>query len=233
MLYVIVVYTVVIFALWTIPVVRLLIIPLKLFTVGWHELCHIVMAVLTGGSVERVSIDPDVGGATVVTGGRPTAILAAGYVGSTIFGGVFILAGFDTLAAKVLSFVLGIGLVAPLSLVRTKLTVLLTFLYEGLLIGFWFIDHAQPLRWYCLFVGVMNIFYVVWDVADDMYFRKVNQSDASQFAILYKRVGAHIWAILWILFELGVLIGFIFLGIVSFKITNQQMNEEAQVFLPT
>ena len=37
-----VVYTVVIFALWNIPGARVLINPLKLLTIGWHELSHIV-----------------------------------------------------------------------------------------------------------------------------------------------------------------------------------------------
>ena len=32
---------VVIFGFWNVPVVRNLINPLKLFTIGWHELCHI------------------------------------------------------------------------------------------------------------------------------------------------------------------------------------------------
>lgn len=36
-------------------------------------------------------------------------------------GGLFILAGWDTLVAKVMSFVLGIGLIMPLALVRDKL----------------------------------------------------------------------------------------------------------------
>lgn len=42
-------------------------------------------------------------------------------MGSSVFGGVFILAGFDSLVAKILSFVLGLGLVTPLVLVRDKL----------------------------------------------------------------------------------------------------------------
>ena len=37
-----VVYTVVIFGMWNIPGARTLINPLKLFTIGWHELCHII-----------------------------------------------------------------------------------------------------------------------------------------------------------------------------------------------
>ena len=69
----------------------------------------------------KVCIDPDMGGATIVAGGHPPSILAAGYVGSTIFGGLFIMAGFDTLVSKIMSFVIGIGLLAPLAVVRNKL----------------------------------------------------------------------------------------------------------------
>ncbi|CDO73276.1 hypothetical protein BN946_scf185008.g38 [Trametes cinnabarina] len=226
-LYVIVVYAVVIFAFWNIPGARTVINPLKLFTIGWHELCHISMAILTGGTVLKVCIDPDMGGATIVSGGHPTTILAAGYVGSTIFGGLFIMAGFDTLVSKIMSFVLGVGLIAPLALVRNKLTILLTVIYEGLLVGFWFIDHAQALRWYCLFIGVMNALYVVWDIADDKYFRKANDSDATQWSILYPRIPAHVWATLWIVFEIAVLTGFVLLGIAAFKRTPDQMAAEA------
>lgn len=119
-----------------------------------------IQAIMTGGTILKVTIDPHLGGATIVQGGHPPTILAAGYIGSTLFGGVFILAGWDTLVAKIVSFVLGIGLIIPLVLVRDKLlaflisesciashvcihrTILLTVFYEGLLVGFWFIDHG-------------------------------------------------------------------------------------------
>ena len=71
----------------------------------------------------RMSIDPIMGGFTIVQGGHPPSILCAGYIGSTLLGGLFLLGGFDTLAAKILSFVAGVGLIAPLSLVRDKLYV--------------------------------------------------------------------------------------------------------------
>ncbi|KAI0821554.1 peptidase M50B-like-domain-containing protein [Irpex lacteus] len=232
-LYVIVVFAVVIFAFWNIPGARVIINPLKLFTIGWHELCHIIAAILTGGSVVRVCIDPDLGGATNVEGGVPLIILSAGYIGSSLFGGVLIMAGFDTLVSKIMSFIIGIGLLCPLVQVRDKLTILLTLCYEGLLVGFWFIDHAQALRWYCLFLGVMNALYVVWDIADDKYFRKANDSDATQFWVLYPSIGAHIWALLWLIFELGVITGFVLVGIVCFKYDRDQMYAQAAEFLPT
>ncbi|KAK0188790.1 peptidase M50B-like-domain-containing protein [Armillaria mellea] len=232
-LYVMISMAVVIFGFWNVPGIRNCINPLKLFTIGWHELCHIIIAILTGGRILRITIDPHVGGATIVEGGRPAFILAAGYIGSTLFGGLFVLAGWDILVAKIMSFVLGIGMIMPLKLVRDKFTILLTILYEALLIGFWFIDHASALRWYCLFVGIMNIFYAVWDVADDRFFHKTNDSDATQFSILFPRIQPHIWATFWIFFEALVLAGVAVLGILVFKRTSTQMYDEAAKFLPT
>lgn len=232
-LYVIIVYAVVLFGLWTIPGARMMIIPLKLFAIGWHELCHAIFAIMTGGTITRMSIDPVLGGCTTVRDGHPASILCAGYVGSTLMGGLLILGGFDTLAAKILSFVAAVGLIAPLSLVRDKLTILLTIIYEGLLVGFWFIDHAQALRWYMLFLGMIHILYVIWDITDEKFFRKAHDSDCTQFSYLYKAVPAHVWAMFWIVFQLGSLIGFIFLGIAAFKLTPDQMNAEAAQFLPT
>ncbi|KAG5647821.1 hypothetical protein DXG03_007744 [Asterophora parasitica] len=120
-IYVILAMSVIIFGFWNVPVVRNIINPLKLFTIGLHEFCHIVAAVLTGGRILRITIDPHIGGATIVEGGRPTFILASGYIGSGLLGGLFVLAGYSTLVAKVMSFVLGIGLIMPLALVRDKL----------------------------------------------------------------------------------------------------------------
>lgn len=232
-LYVIIAMSVIIFGFWNVPVVRNLINPLKLFTIGWHELCHIIAAILTGGRILKITIDPHIGGATIVEGGSPWFTLTSGYIGSTLLGGAFLLAGWDTLIAKILSFVLGVGMIMPLALVRDKLTIVLTIGYEAMIVGFWFIDHGQALRWYCLFIGVMNILFVIWDVADDRFFHKTNDSDATQFSLLFPRIPAHVWAIFWIIFQLIALAGFCLLGIFAFKFSREEMNERAAIFLPT
>jgi hypothetical protein len=92
--------------------------------------------------VFSVTIDPNLGGCTRVQGGVPAAILSAGklplpkmhirqlffqrccslgYIGSTLLGAGLMLGGFDILAAKICSFVIGIGLIMPLVLVRDKM----------------------------------------------------------------------------------------------------------------
>ncbi|KAH8832636.1 peptidase M50B-like-domain-containing protein [Flagelloscypha sp. PMI_526] len=232
-LYVSLAMAVVIFGFWNVPVIRTLINPLKLFTIGFHELSHVIAAILSGGQILKITIDPYVGGATIVEGGIPGFILTSGYTGSTIVGACFLLAGWNILAAKIMSWVLAIGLLLPLVLVRDKITILLTFFYEALLIGFWFIDHGGGLRWYCLFMGVMNIFYAIWDVADDRYFQKTNDSDATQFALLYPGTTAHFWASIWITFQLAFFAGFAVLGIECLKLSHDAQVLEASKFLPT
>jgi len=124
----------------------------------------------------KITIDPHVGGATIVEGGHPGFVLSSGYIGSTLLGGAFVLAGWDTLVAKILSFVLGVGLVMPLVLVRDKLyvlllvdciqliltwtrrTIVLTLCYEGLLIGFWFIDHGWVICFLSSYILLQDLY---------------------------------------------------------------------------
>jgi hypothetical protein len=40
-----------------------------------------------------------------------------------------------------------------------------------------------------------------------------------------------VWAMFWIVFQLGSLIGFIFIGLAAFKLNLEQMNVEACEFL--
>ena len=41
------------------------------------------------------------------------------------------------------------------------------------------------------------------------------------------RVPAHVWAILWIMFEVAVLIGFVLIGIASFRYTPEELQAQA------
>ena len=80
-----------------------------------------------------------------------------------------------------------------------------------MLIAFWFIDHGKPLRYYILFVGTMSALYALYDIMDDLILRKVNESDASQFAKLCPGP-AQMWGLIWLLvaflfFTAGILSG--------------------------
>ena len=69
--------------LWDTPAVY----PLKVFVVLFHEISHAMIAVATGGTIERIVLDPDQGGACYCPGGNAFLTLSAGYLGSLAWGG--------------------------------------------------------------------------------------------------------------------------------------------------
>lgn len=121
-------------------------------------------------------------------GGMSAVTLPAGYLGSSIIGALLIFAGFDIVASKVASIVLGVCFLLTLWWARRDwLTIMTILLAVGLLVACWFIVHGEALRWVVvshalwltqevhvyrlanrftrqLFIGVMSALYSVWDI---------------------------------------------------------------------
>lgn len=81
--------TIITIVLWFIPYAEYLVYPVRLFVTFIHESSHALVAVLTGGSVQSLTIASDGSGLTYVApsglfGGVLTS--SAGYLGTTIFG---------------------------------------------------------------------------------------------------------------------------------------------------
>ena len=80
-------------------------------------------------------------------GGISAITLPAGYLGSSLIGALLIFCGFDIVASKVASIVLGVCFLLTLWWARRDwLTIGTVLAAVGLLIACWFIDHAEPLR---------------------------------------------------------------------------------------
>lgn len=91
--------------------------------------------------------------------------LPAGYLGSSIIGALLIFCGFNIVASKIASIVLGVCFLLTLWWARRDwLTIITVLLAVGLLIACWFIAHAEALRFVVLFIGVMSALYSVWDI---------------------------------------------------------------------
>ncbi|KAH9827936.1 Peptidase M50B-like [Teratosphaeria destructans] len=230
---IIAVYVVVIALLWNIPYVRYVLWPFKMLVIAFHEFGHAIAACCTGGRVESISLDPHEGGVTHMRGGISAITLPAGYLGSSIIGALLVFSGFDIVASKVASIVLGLCFLCCCWWGKKNWLTLLTILIAvGLLVGFWFIAHAEPLRWLVLFLGVMCSLYSVWDICDDLILRKVNSSDASQFA---KRYGgsSQCWGVVWSIISICFMAVGIIAGIAAFPETFAQQEKDSQDFLPT
>nr|XP_031863112.1 uncharacterized protein CI109_001590 [Kwoniella shandongensis]KAA5530184.1 hypothetical protein CI109_001590 [Kwoniella shandongensis] len=178
----------------TLPYLEELLYPFKLLTVGMHEMSHAIAGVLTCASVEQITLDPHEGGSTRMRGGIPAITLPAGYLGSSFIGACLIACGFDTDASKVACLVLAFFWILTLWWARRSWIAFATIaLMAALVIICWLVAHSVALRFLVLFIGVMSCFYAIWDIVDDTLARKVNTSDASEYANIIGCCGSRFW----------------------------------------
>jgi Zn-dependent protease with chaperone function len=82
-----------------------------------------------------------------MTGGISAFTLPAGYLGSSLIGALLIFCGFDIVASKVASLVLGGCFLLTLWWARRDwLTIVTVLLAVALLVACWFIEHGEALR---------------------------------------------------------------------------------------
>jgi hypothetical protein len=187
--------------LWDSPVVY----PFRLFVVLLHEVSHGIAAVATGGRIVSIGLTADEGGVCVTRGGSPFLILNAGYLGSLLWGALFLLLGRRRTAARsVVSLVGALTLLATLLYVRTWFG----FAY-GLVAGAALLLVAARLapaasELLLATLGATSALYAVWDVLSDVVLRHSGQSDAAALARL-TGVPALAWGVLWVALSMAVL----------------------------
>ncbi|KAL7416087.1 peptidase M50B-like-domain-containing protein [Mrakia frigida] len=225
-------YVILIFILWHVRFLSWIIYPFKLLTVGFHELSHALAGVLTCATIVSITLDPDEGGSTRMRGGVPAITLPAGYLGSSFIGGTLIACGFDINASKVACLVLGVFFLLTLYWARRSWSSWLTILFMCALIAIcWIFAHSLPLRFFVLFLGVMSCFYSVWDIVDDTIARKINTSDASEFAQLCGCCPSKVWGFVWLVISLIFFAAGLLVGIAAFKDDFAQQNAKSENFL--
>ncbi|OTA89060.1 hypothetical protein M434DRAFT_398782 [Hypoxylon sp. CO27-5] len=226
-------YVVIIAILWNVPYVRWSLWPFKMLVIAFHEFGHAITACCTGGRVKSISLDPREGGVTHMVGGKSAITLPAGYLGSSLIGALLIFCGFDIVASKIASLVLGVCFLLTLWWgKRDWLTIVTILLAVGLLVACWFIVHAEPLRFVVLFIGVMSSLYSVWDICDDLILRKVNSSDASVFAQRYGG-SSQCWGVLWSIISVCFMAAAIVAGIAAFPQSFSEQENDSKHFIPT
>lgn len=220
---------------WNLFVVRLLIFPLKLVVIAWHELGHVVVSIFAGWPITEVQIDPGVGGSTKLVDDiiAPAAPLFAGYLSSCLFGGLMVFCGFDTLASKIASIFIAMSFLGVMWWAISITSKILTTAALGVLVGFWFIDHAGMLRYYVLLMGVLSCWYVLFDVMDDFVFRKFNPCCPILFEQRWPKITAPQWSIIWILYSAINFAAWVLMAIAVWRQTPRGMFCQSQQFLPT
>ena len=189
-------------ALWNSFVVY----PFRIFVVFLHEISHGLAAVLTGGSIESIGLSFDEGGVCRTRGGFPFLILNAGYLGSLLWGALFLILGERRTRARGI-----VGLVGAFTLVVTLVYVRTLFGFGyGLAAGLALLIVATKLKpavseVLLAAIGATSALYAVWDVASDVLLRYAPESDAAALARL-TGVPAVVWGVFWIAFSIAVLV---------------------------
>lgn len=108
-----VIATIITVAVWFIPYAEYLVYPIRLFVTFIHESSHAIVALITGGSVQSLTIASDGSG---VVYSAPSSLFgalftsSAGYLGTTIFGVLLLYLMRKNVASQKVLFSLGAGI---------------------------------------------------------------------------------------------------------------------------
>ena len=191
-----------VFLLWNTPVV----LPLKLLVVFMHELSHGLAALLTGGTIENISLSVMQGGHAITRGGNSFAILSAGYVGSLLIGMALLVTALRTQADRAVLALCGLTILAVTALYIRDWFPLIFCTVAGvcMLAIAQYLDHTindLMLR----IIGLTSLIYVPYDIFDDTIARSGLRSDAY---MLSEQFGGPtmLWGGLWLVLSVSVII---------------------------
>jgi len=181
--------------LWDTPLVY----PVKIFVVLLHESSHALVAVATGGSIQRIELNPMQGGLCYCPGGNAFLTLSAGYLGSLLWGGLmFSAARASRVRAEWVTGFIGL-LVVTLTLLYVRTAFGLGF---GILFGAAMLTLAKKAtrslnRTALLALGLTSALYAILDIKSDVIDRPGVESDAFMLAEI-TGIPTVFWGALWI-----------------------------------
>lgn len=195
------VYFAVLWTLWDTALVY----PLKIFVVLLHEVSHALVSVATGGTIERIVLDPMQGGACYCPGGNALLTLSAGYLGSLGWGALMVEAARAPRIRTdwVVGFIGGAVMALTLAYVRSGFG-----LGFGLLFGVALIVSSRRLsaatnRTLLMSLGLTSTLYAILDIKSDVLDRPHLESDAFMLGEI-TQTPTELWGVVWITVALVV-----------------------------
>jgi hypothetical protein len=169
-----------------------------------HEVSHGLMAVATGGHIDRIILTPDQGGLCQCGGGSPFLTLSAGYLGSLLWGAVLLLlARAKRPGPRNVTTALGIFVLGLTALfVRNGFGILYGALFGAALIAIRSLSRAVHVTLLTA-LGLTSCLYALLDIKSDVLDRPHLQSDAAMLGQL-TGVPTVVWGILWIVLGVAV-----------------------------
>ena len=186
--------------------------PLKIFVVFMHEVSHGLAAIATGGRIVEIQINPQQGGHALTQGGSRFWTLTAGYLGSLLWGGLILLLAARTHYDKVISILIGFGMVAiSIGFGESTFTYLFGIGFGVALIAVGFYLPEAVNDWILRIIGVTSCLYAILDIKSDVLDRANLRSDARMLSEV-TGIATEIWGVLWIFIAIGLTAWFLYLS---------------------
>lgn len=172
--------------------------PLKVLVVYFHEASHAIAVVLTGGEVIHLKLYPGQGGEVMSRGGSRFIILSAGYLGSLLIGAVLFLLAAHSRYDRVWTGALALGILV-LTLLYVRQLYALGFALAAVAafgaLAWWGSHRVNDIA--LRIVGLTSIGYVPLDIYSDTLARPHLYSDARMLAMT---VGGttQMWGLIWL-----------------------------------
>jgi hypothetical protein len=212
-------------ALYFVPYAGYITYPIRLLVTFIHEGSHALMAILTGGSVQAISVSPDGSGLTtsLLAGWLPSILVSsAGYLGASLFGAGMIgmlrrgasanrLLLVTAVAVALVTFGALKGILWPFSAGGHPAFSLFFALFWGILLtlGLFIASRkldAKTAGWVAAFIGVQCMLNALFDLKT-LFALSVSTmagTDAMNMARL-TLIPAPIWAAFWMALSIGML----------------------------
>jgi Peptidase M50B-like len=157
-----------------------------------HETGHAVGALISGGQVLSLQINPDGSGLTTTQGGNIALILMGGYVGSAILGNILFYIGMKRrrLAQTALLFLAGLMIFSMIKWPSSGMSMGLLLVYAAAL--FYIAMRTTLDQDVILFVGMASVLYIIQD------FQVGPSSDLRAYEQHIGIFPAQIWMYIWL-----------------------------------
>ena len=144
--------------------------PLKIFVVFMHEVSHGLAAIVTGGRIVEIQVNPQQGGHALTQGGSRFWTLTAGYLGSLLWGGLILLLAARTHLDKAISVLIGLGMVAiSIGFGESTFTYLFGIGFGVVLLAVGFLSAQRWVNdWILRVIGVTSCLYAILDIKSDV-----------------------------------------------------------------
>ncbi|MCW3061028.1 MAG: Peptidase M50B-like [Capsulimonas sp.] len=198
-------------ALWFVPLASFALYPLRLFVTFIHESSHALAALLTGGRVAEIQIEPDASGVTMTYGGFGLLIVMAGYLGATAYGAWLISLGRRARAAHAALYasaaVVGLATVLAVRPWHNFFGFVWGLIIAALLVWAGRRMSALAAERTVMFLGVQCVANALYDLKTLVGLSTIPNGPTTDAALMSQMIPLPpvVWAVLWSGAALGIL----------------------------